>query len=87
MLEGGLEFLKAWDEAVLRKRYRSDKTNARVLLPDHLTGEETTHLLYVCDSYLLFARKRKVVGVVTAYERAVRDSDENTVHYIPLANR
>lgn len=38
-LEEGLERLKAWDEAVLRERARSDKHTARVLLPDPVTGE------------------------------------------------
>ncbi len=54
-LEAGLERLKAWDEAVLRERARSDKHTARVLVPDPLTGEEETRLLYVRDVGLIVA--------------------------------
>jgi hypothetical protein len=54
-LEAGLERLKAWDEAVLRERARSDKHTARVLLPDPFTGEEETRLLYVRDVGLIVA--------------------------------
>jgi hypothetical protein len=54
-LEAGLERLKAWDEAVLRERARSDKHTARVLLPDPVTGEEETRLLYVRDVGLIVA--------------------------------
>ena len=54
-LEAGLERLKAWDEAVLRERARSDKHTARVLLPDPVTGGETTQLLYVRDVGLIVA--------------------------------
>ncbi len=54
-LEEGLERLKAWDEAVLRERARSDKHTARVLLPDPVTGEEITQLLYVRDVGLIVA--------------------------------
>ena len=54
-LEQGLERLKAWDEAVLRERARSDKYTARVLLPDPVTGEEMTQLLYVRDVGLIVA--------------------------------
>ena len=53
-LEAGLERLKAWDEAVLRERARSDKHTARVLLPNPVTGEET-RLLYVRDVGLIVA--------------------------------
>ena len=54
-LEAGLERLKAWDETVLRERARSDKHTARVLLPDPVTGEEMTQLLYVRDVGLIVA--------------------------------
>lgn len=54
-LEEGLERLKVWDEAVLRERARSDKHTARVLLPDPVTGEEETRLLYVRDVGLIIA--------------------------------
>jgi hypothetical protein len=54
-LEVGLERLKAWDEAGLRERARSDKHTARVLLPDPVTGEEETQLLYVRDVGLIVA--------------------------------
>ena len=54
-LEAGLERLKAWDEDVLRERARSDKHTARVLLPDPVTGEEMTQLLYVRDVGLIVA--------------------------------
>ena len=54
-LEEGLERLKAWDEAVLRERARSDKHTARVLLPDSVTGEEETRLLYIRDVGLIVA--------------------------------
>ena len=54
-LGAGLERLKACDEAVLRERARSDKTTARVLLPDSVTGEEQTQLLYVRDVGLIVA--------------------------------
>lgn len=54
-LEEGLERLKAWDEAVLRERARSDKHTARVLIPDPVTGEEETRLLYVRDVGLIVA--------------------------------
>ncbi len=54
-LEAGLERLKAWDEAVLRERARSDKHTARVLVPDPLTGEEETRLLYIRDVGLIVA--------------------------------
>ena len=54
-LEAGLERLKAWDEAVLRERARSDKHTARVLLPDPVTGGEMTQLLYVRDVGLIVA--------------------------------
>ena len=53
--EEGLERLKAWDEAVLRERARSDKTTARVLVPDPETGGEQTRLLYVKDVGLILA--------------------------------
>ncbi len=54
-LEAGLERLKAWDEPMLRERARSDKHTARVLLPDPVTGEEETRLLYVRDVGLIVA--------------------------------
>lgn len=54
-LEEGLKRLKAWDGAVLRERARSDKHTARVLVPDPLTGEEETRLLYVRDVGLIVA--------------------------------
>lgn len=54
-LEAGLERLKAWDEAVLRERARSDKHTARVLFPDPATGGEETRLLYVRDVGLIVA--------------------------------
>lgn len=54
-LEEGLERLKAWDEAVLRERARSDKHTARVLLPDPVTGEEETRLLYIRNVGLIVA--------------------------------
>ena len=54
-LEAGLDRLKDWDEAILRERARSDKHTARVLLPDPVTGEEETHLLYVRDVGLVIA--------------------------------
>ncbi len=57
-LEAGLERLKAWDEAVLRERARSDKHTARVLLPDPLTGGEETRLLYIRDVGLIVAGPR-----------------------------
>ena len=40
---------------MLRERARSDKHTARVLLPDFVTGEETTQLLYVRDLGLIVA--------------------------------
>ena len=49
------ELLKTWDEAVLRERARSDKYTARVLLPNPLTDEEETQLLYVRDVGLIVA--------------------------------
>ena len=53
-LEEGLERLKAWDEAVLRERARSEKHTARVLLPpDPRTGEEESRLLYIRDVGLI----------------------------------
>jgi hypothetical protein len=52
-LEEGLERLKAWDEPILRERARSDKHTARVLLPDPVTGEEETRLLYIRDVGLI----------------------------------
>ena len=54
-LEEGLEQLKAWDEAVLRERARSDKHTARVLFPNPVTGEEETRLLYIRDVGLIVA--------------------------------
>ena len=55
-LEEGLEQLKAWDEAVLRERARSEKHTARVLLPpDPRTGEEESQLLYIRDVGLIVA--------------------------------
>ena len=51
----GLERLKAWDEAILRERARSDKHTARVLFPDPMTGEEETRLLYIRDVGLIVA--------------------------------
>jgi hypothetical protein len=54
-LEVGLDRLKDWDEAVLRERARSDKHTARVLLPDPITGEEETRLLYIRDVGLIVA--------------------------------
>ncbi len=54
-LEAGLERLKAWDEAVLRERARSDKHTARVLLPNPITGEEQSRLLYIRDVGLIVA--------------------------------
>ena len=48
------ERLKAWDEAVLRERARSDKHTARVLLPNPVTGEEA-RLLYIRDVGLIVA--------------------------------
>lgn len=40
---------------MLRERARSDKHTARVLLPDPVTGEETTQLLYAWDVGLIVA--------------------------------
>jgi hypothetical protein len=54
-LEAGLDKLKDWDEAMLRERARSDKHTARVLLPDPVTGEEETRLLYIRDVGLIVA--------------------------------
>ncbi len=55
-LEEGLERLKAWDEAVLRERARSEKHTARVLLPpDTRTSEEESRLLYIRDVGLIVA--------------------------------
>jgi hypothetical protein len=54
-LEASLEKLKAWDEAVLRERARSDKHTARLLLPSPFTGEEETRLVYIRDVGLIVA--------------------------------
>ena len=54
-LEERLERLKAWDEAVLRKRARSDKHTTQVLLPNPSAGEEETQLLYIRDVGLIVA--------------------------------
>ena len=40
---------------MLRERARSDKTTARVLLPDPVNGGEQTQLLYVRDVGLIVA--------------------------------
>lgn len=55
-IEDELERLKAWGEAVLRERGRSDRHTARVLFPDPVTGGEQTRLLYVRDVGLIVAK-------------------------------
>ncbi len=54
-LEASLDRLKAYDEAVVRQRARSDKHTARLLMPSPSTGEEETRLVYIRDVGLIVA--------------------------------